>query len=143
MRYNKGMRTMILSLSILLFVGCSMPNLSTFGMPEFETPEEAMAWVYENVTYVSDIYDQWQTPDETLSLMAGDCEDMAGLLAYLFDGEVIGIQYGDSNSGHAVARIDGIYYDATLNKSSENIPGGGDIIKEMSIDAYLFWARVR
>ena len=45
-------------------------------------------WVADNITYVSDeerwgVSEYWQTPEETLSLRSGDCEDFATLLCTL------------------------------------------------------------
>lgn len=53
------------------------------GKP-FPTVEEAFTWVFTHVKYVRENKDYWQTPCETLTRLAGDCEDGAILLASLF-----------------------------------------------------------
>jgi len=70
-------------------------------------------WVAANVEYKTDeeqwgVDDYWQTPEETLSLHTGDCEDFAILLctllrAYGIDEEHIYVAIGvdDKGQGHA------------------------------------------
>jgi hypothetical protein len=65
-------------------------------------------WVDNNIDYVPDVDGHWQTPAETLSRRAGDCEDYAILLcsllrAYGVPAEDIYVAAGfDANdSGHA------------------------------------------
>jgi len=70
-------------------------------------------WVAANIDYMSDeerwgIEEYWQTPEETLSLRTGDCEDFAILLctllrAYGIDEEHIYVAIGvdDKGYGHA------------------------------------------
>lgn len=40
-------------------------------------------YVANNITYVSEVGDNWQLPEETLMLGHGDCEDFAILFMYL------------------------------------------------------------
>lgn len=56
------------------------------------TMTEILRWVKQNVKYISDVTiwkmsDKWQTPDETLTFLTGDCEDgailMYAMAAYL------------------------------------------------------------
>jgi len=70
-------------------------------------------WVAANIQYKSDeeqwgVDDYWQTPDETLSLGSGDCEDFAILLCTLLRAYGIGeeqifvaIGVDDDGYGHA------------------------------------------
>lgn len=70
-------------------------------------------WVAANIEYKTDeeqwgIEEYWQTPEETLSLRTGDCEDFAILLctllrAYGISGEQIYVAVGidDDGYGHA------------------------------------------
>jgi predicted transglutaminase-like cysteine proteinase len=62
------------------------------GAPAYELSKEGFTairdWVAANVEYKSDeeqwgVEDYWQTPEETLTLYAGDCEDFAILLCTL------------------------------------------------------------
>ena len=70
-------------------------------------------WVASNVDYVSDeeqwgVEEYWQTPEETLSLHTGDCEDFAILLCTLLRAYGIGEEHiyvavglDDDGYGHA------------------------------------------
>lgn len=70
-------------------------------------------WVAVNIDYVSDeeqwgVEEYWQTPEETLSLQTGDCEDFAILLctllrAFGIDDEHIYIAIGVDNDGYGHA----------------------------------------
>jgi hypothetical protein len=39
--------------------------------------DDIAEWIENNITYVEDEEDFWQTPEETLTRGAGDCEDMS------------------------------------------------------------------
>jgi predicted transglutaminase-like cysteine proteinase len=65
------------------------------GAPPYEICQagfdEIRDWVATNIQYVSDqerwgVDEYWQTPEETLSLRTGDCEDFAVLLCSLARG---------------------------------------------------------
>jgi len=87
------------------------------GAPPYELSKDGFDairdWVTANIDYMSDeerwgIEDYWQTPEETLSLCTGDCEDFAILLctllrAYGIDEEHIYVAIGvdDKGYGHA------------------------------------------
>jgi len=70
-------------------------------------------WVAVNIDYVSDeeqwgVEEYWQTPEETLSLCTGDCEDFAILFctllrAYGIDEEHIYVAVGVDNKGYGHA----------------------------------------
>lgn len=54
------------------------------GVPDRDFPGQAramLAWVQSNVRYVNETNEQLQTPDYTLKVRFGDCDDMAVLLA--------------------------------------------------------------
>ena len=73
-------------------------------------PYEAWCWARRNIKYVSDpdvwkVKDYWQTPEETLELRTGDCEDVAILLCKTLD--ILGVKnvfmaIWDFDGGHAV-----------------------------------------
>lgn len=52
---------------------------------ELKNEEQIVYWVYKNIKYIDDKKgrDKWQTPEETLLLKTGDCEDMTILTMYL------------------------------------------------------------
>lgn len=75
----------------LLLVSCGYSSVETPMLelePGISTIQEARAWVLNNIRYVRDIDSQrvpdyWQTPEETLELGTGDCEDRTLLFMYL------------------------------------------------------------
>ncbi len=87
------------------------------GAPPYEPSKSGFAairdWVAASVEYKSDqeqwgVIDYWQTPDETLALHTGDCEDFAILLctllrAYGIPAEQMYVAVGVDNQGHGHA----------------------------------------
>jgi len=65
------------------------------GQPTQDGFDEIRDWVATNIEYKTDdeqwgVDEYWQTPDETLSLLSGDCEDFAILLCTLLRAYGIG-----------------------------------------------------
>ena len=54
---------------------------------EFESPGELSQWLQDNFKYKAEefLQDYWQTPEETLELKTGDCEDFAFLVLYILN----------------------------------------------------------
>jgi hypothetical protein len=50
-------------------------RLTQLGLPLTPDPVGANIWVNKHITYKADPLNYWQTPDETLQLRTGDCED--------------------------------------------------------------------
>jgi len=87
------------------------------GDPPYELSRDGFDairdWVAANIEYKSDkeqwgVEEYWQTPDETLSLHTGDCEDFAILLctllrAYGIGEEQIYVAVGVDNEGYGHA----------------------------------------
>jgi Bacterial transglutaminase-like cysteine proteinase BTLCP len=88
-----------------------------FGDPPYEPTKAGFDairdWVAANIDYLSDeeqwgVEEYWQTPEETLSLHTGDCEDFAILLctllrAYGIGDEHIYVAVGIDNDGYGHA----------------------------------------
>ena len=72
--YIKSVRIVLPFFVLLLAVSCVLPI-----SPPTSTAEECMWWAFEHATYKSEEpgKDHWQTPEETLLLGTGDCEDFA------------------------------------------------------------------
>ena len=56
------------------------PLTLNYTIPSLYSKEAVLEWVADNIKYESDMDvwgtgDYWQTPEETLTLMTGDCED--------------------------------------------------------------------
>jgi predicted transglutaminase-like cysteine proteinase len=88
------------------------------GAPPYELTQTGLDdirdWVADNIDYKSDEEqwgeDYWQTPDETLRLRTGDCEDFSILLcsllrAYGFDAEQVFVALGDDGQGEGHAFV--------------------------------------
>lgn len=93
-------------------------------IPKFKNIENVNTWCYNKIQYVSDKestgYDEFfKTPERTLKDKTGDCDDYAILLLYIvkqrfnIEGEFISVK--TENSFHAIARINGKFYDPTNN----------------------------
>lgn len=122
---------MVLSL-VLLATTVNAFGLFQMRHPVCPTQEAVFAWVYDNITYEAEpetnLYDDWQTPEETLILGTGDCEDFTILAMYLLD--LIGIDsemllvYTDPDDEdedgdlgpHAMMLIDGRAYEPQLGR---------------------------
>jgi len=65
--------------------GLEKPMLLDYNMPYIRgTQEDILEWVSDNITYKEDldtwgVGDYWQTPEETMILRTGDCEDFTVL----------------------------------------------------------------
>lgn len=128
-------------LLLIIFLGCAnVPSIQ-----HFNTREEAMKWVYTTVTYKSDmeqwnVSDVWQTPETTLKLKTGDCEDYSILfMSILHD------QFGDfpemlsvkiPGTNHAVVRSAGVIYDPTFGIMRERV----DMLWVYEFDFVMFLA---
>jgi hypothetical protein len=64
----------------------------------------AFDWVRENIEYVNDPTDQWQSAEDTMILRSGDCEDHAILMATLIR-ELGGSARFNLIDGHAFATV--------------------------------------
>jgi hypothetical protein len=83
----------------------------------FSSIEKIDQWVTRHIQYEFDPFgDPWQTPEETLSLLSGDCEDSAILWLYLcnengFGKGVLEIYRNKSGSVfHAVGKLGGYQF---------------------------------
>ena len=53
------------------------------------TVDDIVEWIYTNITYTKEEEDYWQTPQETMNIRRGDCDDMCILfmnILYTIDG---------------------------------------------------------
>jgi hypothetical protein len=99
-------RMMLLSVAVAL-VGCSMSPT----VPVFSSYEEIDKYIGENYVYISDHYDEWKMPKETIADGGGDCEDLSILFLYMVN-ESFGVKgeliVSDTLRGcHAWALVDG------------------------------------
>lgn len=119
-----------LLLLLFIFSGCSMitdsNNLDKIGWElyyvadysEIDSVPEISIWIKEYVTTKVDSGDYWQSPEETLTLGTGDCEDIAILfinIAYIVFGEKWNLICVDSRSiveggfmDHTMVEKDGV-----------------------------------
>ena len=71
---------------LALFMAAVFTTSCKFYMPEevpaFDTAEEVMEYVHANIEYEAELdeEDYWQSPQETLELGTGDCEDFCILM---------------------------------------------------------------
>jgi hypothetical protein len=94
------------------------------NIPEMRTVDEILKYVQNNISYsfnndpdIWGVEDYWQTPEETLILKSGDCEDFVILFQYLLESKLnietsmIIVQVENHEYRHTVAYTDNIYYD--------------------------------
>jgi hypothetical protein len=119
---------LIFFIAFMLLTSCAMNNKQLI-VPDFSSKAEASAWIFKNIKYVSDydywkVQDRWQTPQETLDLRHGDCEDMAILFLAVADQD-----FGEKGSlvmteckttGYHAFAVDGNIYDPTWNSIGQN-----------------------
>jgi hypothetical protein len=102
-------------------------------IPEFENPVQAAYWLKKNIVYVSDYVqfkiDYIQTPEELYNnrdeknFMKGDCDDFITKFCYIIDIQFpelsnffVSVKFPDEKYSHALAYVDGLYYDITADK---------------------------
>jgi predicted transglutaminase-like cysteine proteinase len=85
---------------------------------EWDKALACQAWVSKNIRFVPDDRECWQMPSETASLLVGDCEDGAILLANMLlalglEPEKVKVVCGSLSSGvgHCVVEFDGVQLD--------------------------------
>lgn len=122
------------ALLLLTLSGCMQPmNYQTMMIPDLglETTEEVIAWVAENISYVSDEAvhgkpDEWQLPHQTYTWRTGDCEDYALLALHLLAeaGIRATLELGTSQQGygHAWVCVDGDHWEATSGYIVPSLP---------------------
>lgn len=100
--------------------------------------------VHAEIEYAEDVDNEWQSPRQTIELGTGDCEDMALLFLYLVEqeygvrGEIAVINQGnDTGTLHAIALIDGVYYDPTGGIILPDLPD--DMVVEVWSYEYSTW----
>jgi len=116
----------------LLLTSCFFPT----GAYQFTSLEEACLWIDDNIEYATDydvwgIAEYWQAPEQTLSLMTGDCEDCAVLMMDVADSMgyepwCVVVKF-ETGAYHAVCEIGDIIYDATAGY----VAGYDDYMKYM------------
>jgi transglutaminase-like putative cysteine protease len=74
------------------------------GAYSLEQVLDSFDWIVANIAYVDDPGDVWQSPQTTLSLRGGDCEDHAILLASAI-GNLGGYARVNLIDGHAFATV--------------------------------------
>lgn len=149
--------TLFITIMIVGLASCSMPTMSAdlmgmYNIPEFNDIQEANIWVNQYVEYVYDSEnpdgdliptDNWQTPEETLYLSTGDCEDFASLLLWIVEEQGLGEGYllsmiYEKNGimmGHITTVIAGRYYQYGL--SYDIYPENYKTVKAYTLDEYI------
>jgi hypothetical protein len=95
-------------------------------------------WVYNNIEYRSDeqLYgkaEYYATPEETVNNGAGDCEDMATLIAYVYyrnTGKKVQFSVQRGPDGlHMAAYYEGNYFDPTIGFFVYSAPTYNELYK--------------
>jgi len=93
----------------LLLAGTSFAQTSAIAgaISSIRTPEALACWLSNNFRYELKLTDAWQTPEETMKLKKGDCDDFALLAQAVLKGlgiksDVVIIKFRGLNVLHAV-----------------------------------------
>ena len=90
----------------LLPATCLAKNFSAEAA-SIKNPQALVNWLASNFSYVMEMPDKWQTPEETVQLKTGDCEDFAILASAILTrlgiaNDIIIVKYKGLNIAHAI-----------------------------------------
>lgn len=155
----------ILTVSFMVgLASCSVPTMNddlmtVYRSPEFDNVQDANIWVNKYVEYAHDSdnppdgdltpHENWQTPEETLYLGTGDCEDFASLLLWIVEeqglgeGYLLSIEYEKNGrmAYHMTTIISDSYYEYGIKYSS--YPYKYKVVNTYSLDEYMKISIVR
>jgi hypothetical protein len=106
-------------------------------IPEMTSINDVIFYIRDHIEYTGDDGEYWQLPEETYyrrndeNKMLGDCEDFVILFQYLVETKLnistclISVDLPDQEDNHAMAFVNGIFYD---------IQGGKFIIQYTSLN---------
>ena len=125
----------MIAVAVFLLFSCQLEQTPGCDIPSAgNTVEEIVYWVYLNIEYVADTDENghsFQTPQQTLGLRTGDCEDFAILTIWIIeeslgiDAEFVGVWVPTyigriKNDGqgtlHALVEAGGYWHDPTINR---------------------------
>ncbi len=127
-------------LAVSAIIGCKPPwgDVSDTYDPQFPeirpigamAPEHIGQWLNFSIQYVDDdihdTYEYWQSPDQTYTWRAGDCEDFAILMMYMTRAELGGwpqlVKGMLSGGGHAWIEWEGRWYEPLTGENITNDP---------------------
>ncbi len=96
-----------LILTLLISPACFAGDALS-GIPSYvKNPDELARWLAQDFRYRYSIPNIPQTPEETLKLKGGDCDDLAALASAVLEdmgisSSVVAISFKDPNDGHAI-----------------------------------------
>ncbi len=106
---------------LLILAGCTLDP-----QDDYQWVNE---WVHDTIeTVADDERNEFQSPNQTMALGTGDCEDFALLMlwrvwdVYWVRGEMVIVSKAGTEILHAIVRIDGIYYDPTTGRQPDVDP---------------------
>lgn len=94
---------------LIILCLCCLPIFGDIIFPEdIKSPDSLELWLKYTIKYVADEEEYWQTPEETVKLKTGDCEDFAILAMHVLrslgyrDVHLVVIAYKNEDVAHAV-----------------------------------------
>ncbi len=96
---------------LLILAGCTLDPQDDY--------QWVSEWVHNTIEYTIENEAEFQSPNETMALGTGDCEDFAMLMlwrvwdVYGVRGKMVIVSKAGTEILHAIVRIDGTYYDPT------------------------------
>lgn len=127
----------LLIIPILFLIRCCYEDsikiecLKNYSFPEnitINNIEDCFNWTNEHIKFIIDKISYVQTPEETYSLRAGDCEDMCLMTMYFLnkfgiDSELIFVKVRNKGN-HTIIKINNNYFESVqyrpINDTLEN-----------------------
>lgn len=136
------MKKFIPFLLFTVFVSCSMYKAD---IPYFDNISETHSYVAYDIKYKEDPLG-WKAPETTVYLGHGDCNDKAGLLAYMFEknlgikNTIIYTVRSNEKGMHCIVEADGVFYEPTSRMIYTNPYNRFDFLHRMTLKEYLYIA---
>jgi hypothetical protein len=129
------MRKVEVLIVLAALAGCSLP------LPTVASIDDTERWIVDNIAPMTDLAawgkaDYWQSPEQTLDLRHGDCDDRAILFAWIIHNELkipadsilfvkVSFPFPSHAEAHLLVRVDGRDY------------LGGGTYQEIAITSYV------
>lgn len=126
------MKYFLIVIVSFLSMSCSVITIEKTTPVIFSSFEQATDWICENISFANDDNgNYWQTPEETISKMSGDCEDYSMLIAYYANQFGLDPMIGILPSGYVICIIDGMAYVPNSNEIKK-----ASLYKDVYIESY-------
>jgi hypothetical protein len=145
------MKLFMLVLSTIFLFSCNIGIIDRSRLdeiPKFYGMSHVLEWIHDTIEYKTDLENYclpefYASPERTLYMKSGDCEDRAILFAYIVKIQFnIEIEFSiwkhiDFDSYHLVCYNHGTYYDPTVRRPYEKTASNFIEIERKNYNYYL------